>query len=167
MEKKNLSIFKILFLILFTSFILLPIHPASAETKTFETKQKVAKAYNRNINNLSATEWFERGYKLGKSGNNSDAVKAFSKAIELNPRYAKAYYNRGVVYGKLGNDQQAIKDYNKAIELDPRDASAYGNRGVSYHNLGNDQQAIADIKIAARLGHKKSQDFLKSEGIVW
>ena len=66
-----------------------------------ETKQEAAQAYKRNIDNLSATEWFERGYELGISGNNTDAVKAFSKAIELNPQYAVAYANRGIAYGSL------------------------------------------------------------------
>ena len=36
-----------------------------------ETKQDAAQAYKRNIDNLSATEWFERGYELGQSGNNT------------------------------------------------------------------------------------------------
>ena len=83
-------------------------------------KQESAKAYKQNIDNLSAVEWFEKGYKLYESGNNSDAVKAYSKAIELEPRAATAYYNRGLAYHKLSNTEQAIKDLNKAIELNPQ-----------------------------------------------
>jgi len=39
-------------------------------------KQEAAQAYKRNIDNLSATEWFERGYEFAISGNYTDAVKA-------------------------------------------------------------------------------------------
>ena len=101
------------------------------KTAKGDAKQKSAQAYNRNIDNLSATEWFEKGYKLDESGNYTDAEKAYSKAIELNPQYASAYINRGVAYDKLGNYQQAIKDYNKAIELNPQEAGFYYNRGVA------------------------------------
>jgi len=197
--------------------------------------QKAGQAYKRNVDNLSVTEWYERGYKLGISGNNTDAIKAYSMAIELNPQYANAYFARGLnyvilgnnqqavedynkvikldpqdakaylhrgaayfdlgnyqqaikdtnkaieldpqnasayltrgsSYGNLGNYQQAIKDINKAIELDPQDADAYFARGISYGKLGNAQRAIEELKIAARLGHKKAQDFLRSDGIAW
>jgi tetratricopeptide (TPR) repeat protein len=171
------------------------------KTAKGDAKQKSAKAYKQNINNLSATEWFEKGCELSKSGNYTDAVKAFSRAIELNPQDAVAYYNRGVIYHMLGNTQQAINDYNKAIELNQQHADFYYNRGNAYVELGNYQQAINDYnntielnpkyekayynrgiayfnidnrrlgienaKMAARLGFKEAQDYLRSKGIDW
>jgi len=53
------------------------------------------------------------------------------------------------------------------IELNPQHVDAYNNRGVAYHKLGNTQRAIENYKIAARLGNKGSQDFLRQEGIEW
>ena len=53
------------------------------------------------------------------------------------------------------------------IELNPQHAGAYCNRGIVYGITGNKQQAIDDYKIAAKLGHKKAQDYLKSTGIQW
>ncbi|MEI6154122.1 MAG: tetratricopeptide repeat protein [Deltaproteobacteria bacterium] len=124
------------------------------KTAKGDAKQESAQAYNRNIDNLSATEWFEKGYKFSISGNNTDAEKAYSKAIELNPQHAGAYNNRGVAYGELGNIQQAIKDYSKAIELNPRIENTYNNRGVAYRKLGNIQQAIKDFNKAIELKPK-------------
>ncbi|MEI6610958.1 MAG: tetratricopeptide repeat protein [Deltaproteobacteria bacterium] len=121
------------------------------KTAKGDAKQKTAKAYKQNINNLSATEWFEKGYKSGMSGNYTDAAKAFSKAIELNPSDAEAYYNRGTAYGMLANTQQAIKDFNKAIELNPQFPVAYYNRGKAYSELGNMQQTIKDYNKAIEL----------------
>ena len=117
-------------------------------------QEKKTKAYKKTINELDASEWFEKGYAAGTSGNYTDALAAFNKAIELNPQYANAYLNRGNVYCSFGKYNQAIKDYNKAIELNPKDAEAYYNRGVVYSKLGNHNQDIADLKIAARLGLK-------------
>ncbi len=121
------------------------------KTAKGDAKQETAQAYKRNIDNLSATEWFEKGLKLGMSGNYTDAVKAFSKAIELNPSDAEAYYNRGTAYGMLANTQQAIKDFNKAIELNPQFPVAYYNRGKAYSELGNMQQTIKDYNKAIEL----------------
>jgi hypothetical protein len=65
-------------------------------------------------------------------------------------------------------------DYNKTIELDGGNAEAYYFRAaaiVKYYPLLNQQdiiyQAINDYKIAARLGLKAAQDYLKSRGYDW
>jgi tetratricopeptide (TPR) repeat protein len=73
----------------------------------------------------SATDWLQKGVVLAMAGKNQEALEAFTKAIELNPKYAEAYNNRVIAYLKLGNYQQAIRDYDKAIKLDPKNAMAY------------------------------------------
>ncbi|MBP9560939.1 MAG: tetratricopeptide repeat protein [Syntrophorhabdaceae bacterium] len=60
---------------------------------------------------------------------------------------------------------EVIETFTNAIELDPKLAVAYNNRGYTYKNLGNYKQAIRNFKIAARLGHKDAQDYLREEGI--
>ena len=50
-----------------------------------------------------------------------EAIADFDKAIELNPKDARAYYNRGVVKDELKQYKEAIADYDKAIELNPKD----------------------------------------------
>ena len=97
------------------------------------TKQETAQAYQRNIKNLTAAEWYEKGHVLITSNNYTGAVEAFTKAIELNPKHALAYVDRGRVYYKLGNRHQLIQDF----------------------------------KIAASLGDKIAQDYLRSQGIAW
>jgi Flp pilus assembly protein TadD len=67
----------------------------------------------------------------------------------------------------LGNRWQAVRDYSRAIELNPNDAEAYCGRGLAYDTLGNSRQALEDLKIAAGLGSKNAQDFLRSKGISW
>ena len=123
--------------------------------------------YNEAVKGLSATDWFEKGYAYSKANKYQNAVNAYTRAIELNPKYAWAYSNRGFAYANLGNLNQAIADFTRAIELNPNFALAYSNRGVAYHRLGNLQQAFNDYKIAARLGDKSAQDFLRKKGIDW
>lgn len=73
------------------------------ELKTAKGNVKIeaVKAYKQNIDNLSATEWFERGHELTISGNYTDAAKAYSKSIELNPNYYMTYLCRGFAYSPL------------------------------------------------------------------
>lgn len=46
-----------------------------------------------------------------------DAIKDYTKAIEINPEYALAYYNRGLVLTDLGKVTEAISDFEKAAQL--------------------------------------------------
>ena len=112
-------------------------------------EQKVE--YDRTIKNLTAIEWFEKGYASDTSGNYNDAVNAYSKAIVLDPKYVEAYYKRGFAYSKLGQYQRAIKDYDEAIRLKSDDAELYVFRGGAYYFLGQHQRAIEDYTQAIRL----------------
>jgi regulator of sirC expression with transglutaminase-like and TPR domain len=58
-------------------------------------------------------------------------------------------------------------DFDKAIDLDPKDPVPYLNRGKAYDGLGNYKLGIDNYKIAARLGDKETQDYLKSKSISW
>jgi tetratricopeptide (TPR) repeat protein len=51
---------------------------------------------------------------FAEKGNYDRAIALFSKALEINPRYAAAYNNRGIAYAKgKGQYDKAISDYTK------------------------------------------------------
>jgi tetratricopeptide (TPR) repeat protein len=99
----------------------------------------------------TAAEWSNIGLAAYKAGNYDDAIKDYSKAIELDPKYSIAFFNRGHALSKIENYEQAIVDYTKAIELDTKFTVAYNNRGYSYRKMGNYQQAIKDFNKAIEL----------------
>jgi tetratricopeptide (TPR) repeat protein len=49
-----------------------------------------------------------------------EAVKDYSRDIEIYPQNAKAFYNRGCCYDSIGELDLAISDYSVALELDLR-----------------------------------------------
>ena len=83
----------------------------------------------------------------------------YTKAIELDPKYAHAYFNRGFAYDELKKYEEAIADYTKAMELDPKDSDAYSNRGHAYRNLEKYEKAIADYTKAIDLDPKDSDAY--------
>ena len=111
-------------------------------------------AYDDAISGLTAIKWYEKGYASVMSGDHSNAINAFTKAIELEPKYTGAYITRGIAYGELGNYRQAIENFKKAIELNPELTEAYYNRGLAYGSLGNHRQAIEDYSKAIELNPK-------------
>lgn len=93
-----------------------------------------------------------RGKAYGALGNYNEAIKDYSKVIELNPLYADGYHVRGNIYLKLGNYQQAVGDYTFAIQLKTKYyKEAYSNRGIANYNIGDYQQAINDFNNAIML----------------
>lgn len=100
---------------------------------------------------LTAQDYFRRGFRASSEGHTQEAVKEYSKAIELDPSFASAYHNRGILYNNLGEQQKALDDYNKAIELDSSYAHAYNGRGNVYSDLGEQQKALEDYNKAIEL----------------
>src|SRR5262249_40784773 len=78
----------------------------------------------------------------------------YTKAIDLDPKFAHAYNNRGNAYDAKGDHDRPFADYNKAIDLDPKFAIAYYNRGVAYTAKGDHDRAIADYSRAIDLDLK-------------
>ena len=80
-----------------------------------------------------------------------EALKAYSRVIDLDPNDAAAYNNRGVAYHRKGKLDLAVKDYNIAIKLNPDDANAYSNRSNVYREMGEFNRAIDDANTAIKL----------------
>ena len=94
----------------------------------------------------------------GEPGFYREAIENFSRAIELDPKFADAYKRRGDAYSGLAEEEaesdyynRAIADYNRAIALNPDDASAYSGRGYAFYRQDNFDRAIADFTQAIDL----------------
>jgi tetratricopeptide (TPR) repeat protein len=104
-----------------------------------------------NRNGLISIIYSNLGNVYNDSGNHSEAISCYDKAIELDPKDAVAYYNRGRVYAQLGQNKKLIDDCTKAIEINPKFASAYYNRGITYTELGQYVKAVSDHSKAIEL----------------
>ena len=95
--------------------------------------------------------YVNRGSYNFNNASYDEAIRDYSKAIELDTSYALAYYNRGIAYYSVGKPDYAIIDFNKAIQLNPGYVNAYNNRGIAYMNWGKTYEAINDYNEAIKL----------------
>jgi len=108
-----------------------------------------------------AEEFFEQGKKFSTAENADKAIDNYSKAIKINPKFAKAYNNRGIAHILKKQYDLAVADLTKAIELDPKNGKAYNNRAIVYSYLGATGKALQDLHKAKSLGIAVNPDFLK------
>ena len=111
-----------------------------------------------------ATEQYNLGIKRQREGDLEGAIAAYSRAIELDRKYADAYNNRGVAFLIQKNYTAALADLTKSIELAPSDA-AYNNRAGLYFNQGKTEEAIADFTAAIRI--KPSAEGYANRGVSY
>ena len=57
----------------------------------------------------TAEEWFDKGVNLSNQSKYDEAMKAFDKAIELNPQYAEAWVGKGFLLYGLRKYDEALK----------------------------------------------------------
>ncbi|MDE0016441.1 tetratricopeptide repeat protein [Candidatus Poribacteria bacterium] len=87
------------------------------------------------------------------------AIKAFTRAIEIEPRYAEAYVKRGLAYYRSAQYDAAIADYTQTLKLKRYQADAYASRGNAYQSLGDMQRAIEDY--SASLKRRRSSHVIQ------
>jgi tetratricopeptide (TPR) repeat protein len=101
--------------------------------------------YKGDMENEALTQlYFNIGASYHMLGEKEDAIKYYSKAIQIDPKSARAYHNRGLIYAGKENYEKAIKDFSKAIKIKPRFALFYNQRGVTYASQKKYDKAEAD-----------------------
>ena len=100
-------------------------------------------------------------YTLSQSSNSDESIKAFDKAIELNPRDSLAWDAKGLALYKLNKYDEAITAYNKAIKINPQYSYAWDDKGEALVKLGKSDKAITAYDKALEIN---PQDPLALEG---
>ena len=106
---------------------------------------------------LTAQEWFERGYRT--ENNVEEEIRCYTEAIKLDPNLAGAYTGRGLAYSALGKEDEAMIDFDTAIKLQSNDTFAYLGRGILRRDNGDLDGAIRDFDEAIRLNPELSNAY--------
>jgi tetratricopeptide (TPR) repeat protein len=99
------------------------------------------------------------GSQFDSEGNYEEAIRNYSRAIEMNSQYLDPYKDRAYLYHSNREYDAAVHDYSKAIELDAQNSDLYCNRGIAFHNQKELDLAISDYDKAIGLNPKITQAY--------
>jgi len=85
---------------------------------------------------------FWHGMALKLTGNLTDALAAFQKATEMDPKHMPTWLALGRVYLQLGQVEKSIAPFQRATELVPESPDTWNCLGYANFLLGNDKEAI-------------------------
>ncbi|MCH8028372.1 MAG: tetratricopeptide repeat protein [Candidatus Dadabacteria bacterium] len=105
---------------------------------------------------LTADNYITYGIDLYYKGEHEQALKAFEKALRINPDFADALNNRGSALRQLKRYEEALKAYEKAIEINPDYAEAWSNKAAALLNLKRPDEALLHSDKAVELDPKSA-----------
>src|SRR5271167_31120 len=70
------------------------------------------------------------------------ALACCRRAIESDPRFARANYGLAVLLGRSGDLEEAVASYRNVLQLDPAHAVAWNALGSALRDLGRIDEAV-------------------------
>lgn len=110
------------------------------------------------------TTYHSRASVYEKLGNPQEALKDYTKAINLMPDYAPFRTLKGYLELQLELYDDALEDFTKSLELEP-DAEVYSLRGKVYDKLQDYKSALKDFTRAVKLKNNNVKYFLQKARI--
>ncbi len=95
-----------------------------------------------------------------------EAQRAFTAALERDPKLLAAWTNRAVLAFESGDPNAAIADLSQALNLSDSATVLY-NRGIAYQSLERWQEAIDDYTRTLALSSDDASDILYQRGICY
>lgn len=89
----------------------------------------------------SVNSLFKSAYDLQMAGKLEQALEAYQRTLDVDPKFVNAHNNRGNIFFTLKRFSEAVEEYNKAIAINPQQISAYVNKGVLHFNAREYEQS--------------------------
>jgi len=92
----------------------------------------------------------DRHFMLGLALSEHDvdeAIRSFTRALELSPRHTLARYNLALVLRRVDRPAEALDELQRALAIEPRPEALY-MQGVIYWHMGELQRAEASLREA-------------------
>ncbi|MEY3386730.1 MAG: hypothetical protein RIR53_1541 [Bacteroidota bacterium] len=97
-----------------------------------------------------ASEWFGRGLNAFNNGQYAEAVKLYTKAIELDSAAAPAWYNRATAHIRLKQFEDAHRDLDQCLKIFPGATNVKMQRAIVRSELGRYAEALDDVNTVIR-----------------
>jgi tetratricopeptide (TPR) repeat protein len=126
-----------------------PVNPLTDHVKELQSESPLTKISKNGdvrlaMDTKNANVWNELGNIYLNAGTCDEAIAAYSKAIEIDRRFAWPYSNLALAYVQKGRFTEAILLYQRGIELFTSDR----DKAITWNRLGNVYRRINDYKHA-------------------
>ena len=95
--------------------------------------------------------FYKIGFNYQTMEEYGEAIKYYTKAIEIIPIHARAYIKRGEAYLRIKDYYFAIADFDRVIEINPMYFEAYLYRGIANVRQRQYDNAISDFNRAIKM----------------
>ena len=115
----------------------------------------------------TSSEYLLRGDGYFQDGKPQQALKAYDRALELNPDNLTGYASRGAVYFFTGDYDRAEADFLHVLEKNPYQADAYTAYASTLAAKGDFQNALTVLNLALELKPGKPEIFFSRAGVYF
>jgi tetratricopeptide (TPR) repeat protein len=98
-----------------------------------------------------ASVMLQEGMRSAAAGNEADAVKRFTRAVEIWPSLTTAYFERGLAHQALNEQDLALADFVQVVKADPNMGAAHTALGTIYRQRGDMLHAENEFTLAINL----------------
>ena len=109
-------------------------------------------------------DWISYGNQLWRFRNYSEAIDAFDKALDLNPKSYLAWYAGGLAVYAQDNSVDAVRCFSKAVEIKPDFYAAWRKKGDAHSGLKQYGFALDAYERAIEKAEKQNQ---KDFALYW
>lgn len=124
--------------------------PAEQAKKDQAAKERHSKAHK-------GWQSFEKGRAFLVTKDYQQAIDAFSKALEVEPKESLYWDFRAYTFAEMGLYAQSLADYNELLKKETKRADYFVSRAKVQQKLGNIPAAMADVTEALKINSADGQ----------
>jgi len=91
--------------------------------------------------NYNAADYYNLGFLYEQVGGKEEAMRFYTKAVQMQPDYKQALYNLANLYRDAGNYKIALGLYGRLVHFHPKFVQGYLNMGIIFNTIGDQQRA--------------------------
>ena len=122
-------------------------------------------AVQRGDEGLEGKTWLYGAKLCLSEGKYDDALEAFDKVLEINPKNESTLFGKGLALTMLGRYEDALEAFDKVLEINPQNEDTPFWKGFMLFSLGRYEDALKAYDNALEI-HPKNESTLSGKGLA-
>src|ERR1700693_2694755 len=99
----------------------------------------------------TAESFRQQATELARSKSWDEAIAAYRKALELEPKDSLTHYSLALSLKYKGDAKQAVEEFEATLRLKPKWADAHYGLGATWYDLHDQAAALKELRMAVGL----------------